>query len=145
MASSNKHLHITLDERRIIEIVIHNNSTKTAKDMVDGILLLEMILGSELFEAEVEGILTDRGPEFSLADEIENRDDGTMRTRIFYCNPTQSAQKGSLENNYEEICYICPKESDLHKLDLNVQEDVNLITSHINSFPKERLNGKTPF
>ena len=145
MASSNKHLHITLDERRIIEIVIHNNSTKTAKDMVDGILLLEMILGSELFEAEVEGILTDRGPEFSLADEIENRDDGTMRTRIFYSNPTQSAQKGSLENNYEEICYICPKESDLHKLDLNVQEDVNLITSHINSFPKERLNGKTPF
>ena len=30
MASSNKHLHITLDERRIIEIGICNNSTKTA-------------------------------------------------------------------------------------------------------------------
>ena len=30
MASSNKHLHITLDERRIIEIGIRNNSTKTA-------------------------------------------------------------------------------------------------------------------
>ena len=28
---------------------------------------------------------------------------------------------------------------------LNSQEDANLITSHINSFPKERLNGKTPF
>ena len=30
MASSNKHLHITLDERRIIEIGIRNSSTKTA-------------------------------------------------------------------------------------------------------------------
>ena len=41
--------------------------------------------------------------------------------------------------------YICPKGTDLHKLGLNGQDDANLITSHINSFPKERLNGKTPF
>ena len=30
MTSSNKHLHITLDERKIIEIGIRNNSTKSA-------------------------------------------------------------------------------------------------------------------
>ena len=30
MASSNKNLHITLDERRIIETGIHNGSTRTA-------------------------------------------------------------------------------------------------------------------
>ena len=30
MASSNKNLHITLDERKIIETGIHNGSTKTA-------------------------------------------------------------------------------------------------------------------
>ena len=29
MASSNKNLHITLDERRIIETGIHNGSTRT--------------------------------------------------------------------------------------------------------------------
>ena len=124
-------------------IIYHD--TKTAKDMVDGILLLETILGAEMFDTEVEVLLTDRGTEFTLADAIEHRNDGTMRTRIFYCDPMQSTQKGSLENNHEEIRYICPKETDLHKLGLNGQKDANLITSHINSFPKERLNGKTPF
>ena len=124
-------------------IIYHD--TKTAKDMVDGILLLETILGAEMFDTEVEVLLTDRGTEFTLADAIEHRNDGTMRTRIFYCDPMQSTQKGSLENNHEEIRYICPKGTDLHKLGLNGQDDANLITSHINSFPKERLNGKTPF
>ena len=138
MAPPHRNIHYSFT------LVIYHH-TKTTKDIVDGILLLEMILGSELFETKVEVILTDHGPEFSLADEIEHRDDGTMRTRIFYCDPMQSTQKGSLEDNHEEIRYICPKETDLHKFDLNAQEDANLITSHINSFPKERINGKTPF
>ena len=125
-------------------IIIYHD-TKDARSMLEGILLLEKILGAQMFDTEAEVLLTDRGAEFTLADEIERRDDGTMRTRIFYCDPMQSAQKGSLENNHEEIRYICPKETDLHRLGLNSQEDANLITSHINSFPKERLNGKTPF
>ena len=125
-------------------IIIYHD-TKDARSMREGILLLEKILGAQMFDTETEVLLTDRGAEFTLADEIERRDDGTMRTRIFYCDPMQSAQKGSLENNHEEIRYICPKETDLHRLGLNSQEDANLIPSHINSFPKERLNGKTPF
>ena len=125
-------------------IIIYHD-TKDARSMLEGILLLEKILGAQMFDTEAEVLLTDRGAEFTLADEIERRDDGTMRTRIFYCDPMQIAQKGSLENNHEEIRYICPKETDLHRLGLNSQEDANLITSHINSFPKERLNGKTPF
>lgn len=125
-------------------IIIYHDA-KDARSMLEGILLLEKILGAQMFDTEAEVLLTDRGAEFTLADEIERRDDGTRRTRIFYCDPMQSAQKGSLENNHEEIRYICPKETDLHKLGLNSQEDANLITSHINSFPKERLNGKTPF
>ena len=125
-------------------LVIYHDA-KDARSMLEGILLLEKILGAQMFNTEAEVLLTDRGTEFTLADEIEHRDDGTMRTRIFYCDPMQSAQKGSLENNHEEIRYICPKETDLHKLGLNGQDDANLITSHINSFPKERLNGRTPF
>ena len=69
--------------------------------------------------------MTVRGTEFTLADAIEHRNDGTMRTRIFYCDPMQSTQKGSLENNHEEIRYICPKGTDLHKLGLNGQDDVS--------------------
>ena len=48
-------------------------------------------------------------------------------------------------NNHERIRYICPKQPDLYKLGLTSQVKANLITSHINSYPKEKLNGKTPF
>ena len=66
---------------------------QTVKDslyMLDGILLLEKILGKEMFEKEVEVILTDRGSEFVLAEEAEIREDGTRRTRMFYCDSMAS-------------------------------------------------------
>ena len=126
-------------------MVIIFHTVKTAQSMYEGILLLESILGEDLFNAEVQVILTDRGSEFTMADESEMRPDGTRRTRIFYCDPMASHQKGSLENNHEMIRYICPKGTDLYSLGLVDQEAANLITSHINSFPKEKLNGKSPF
>lgn len=118
---------------------------KTSLSMYDGILLIEKILGKELFEKEVNVLLTDRGSEFTLADKIETRNDGTIRTRIFYCDPMASRQKGSLENNHLLLREICPKEVDLYKLGFDSQEKANLICSHINSYPKEKLNGKSPF
>ena len=126
-------------------MIIIYRSEKTAQAMHDGILLIESILGTDLFNAEVQVLLTDRGSEFTMADEIEKREDGTFRTRIFYCDPMRSSQKGSLENKHEEIRYICPKETDLSALGLSDQAAANLISSHINSFPKEKLNGKSPF
>ena len=38
MASSNKHLHITLDERKIIETGIFNGSTRTARKRKENVL-----------------------------------------------------------------------------------------------------------
>ena len=126
-------------------LIVIYRSEKTSQSMYEGILLLESILGPDLFNAEVQVLLTDRGSEFTMADAIENRVDGTRRTRIFYCDPMRSNQKGSLENNHEEIRYICPKETNLYALGLTGQNAANLISSHINSFPKEKLNGKSPF
>lgn len=117
---------------------------KTAANMNNGVLLLESILGEELFNLEVEVLLTDRGSEFySLAD-IESRNDGTYRTHLFYCDPLASCQKASIENKHIELRYILPKEIDLYKLGLNNQDDMNLVISHVNSAPKEKLNGKSP-
>lgn len=119
---------------------------QTVKDslhMLDGILLLEKILGKEMFEKEVEVILTDRGSEFVLAEEAEIREDGTRRTRMFYCDSMASWQKGSLENVHLLVREICPKGCDLHALGLTSQEKANLISIHINSYPKEKLHGRS--
>ena len=117
---------------------------KTAKSMVEGVDLLEKILEEDLFSEEVAIIKTDRGSEFCDAEGFEKEENESRRTRIFYCDPMASGQKGSLENNHKEIRYICPKENDLKDLGLNSQEKANLIVSHINSQSKEHLKGKSP-
>ena len=118
---------------------------KDSEHMLAGILMLEEILGPEIFSREVEILKTDRGSEFILADEAEVREDGTIRTRIYYCDPMCSHQKGSLENVHLLVREICPKDCDLLNLGLDSQEKANRISSHINSYPKEKLKGKTSF
>lgn len=118
---------------------------KTSEEMYQGILALEKVIGPETFSKEVEVLLTDRGSEFTMADQAELRQDGTRRTRIFYCDPMGSRQKGSLENNHIELRYICPKGIDLFQAGLRTQADLNVVISNVNSFQKEKLVGKTPF
>ena len=121
------------------------HDTKTAQDMLDGVNLLEEILGPELFSRYVNVLLTDRGSEFSAADDIETRSDSACRTRVFYCDPMGSSQKGSLENKHIELRYILPNEVDLRAIGLTGQEPLNLCWSHVNSFAKEKLQGRTEF
>lgn len=119
--------------------------SKTAETMKSGIDTLDdCILGHSVFEKYVAVLLTDRGSEFSAADTIEIRPDETRRTRLYFCDPMQSGQKGSLENKHEMLRYICPKETDLRAIGLVNQDALNLALSHINSSPLESLNGKSP-
>ena len=118
--------------------------TKTSEDMLKGIDILDELLSPLRGDCSFV-ILTDRGSEFIKADEGENRKDGSKRFNIFYCDPMCSHQKGSLENNHEELRYILPKNTDLYFLGFDSQEKANLITSNINSAKKEHLKGKSPF
>lgn len=120
------------------------HESRTAQSMKEGVDLLESILTTPIFQKYVNVLLTDRGPEFSLANEMELSANGTRRTRVFYCDPMQSGQKGTLENKHIELRYILPKETNLYSLGLTSQNDLNLILSHINSSPLEKLCGKSP-
>ena len=75
---------------------------------------------------------------------METAEDGTRRTRVFYCDPMQSGQKGTLENKHVELRYVLPKGTDLRNLGLRGQSDLNLVVSHVNSAPVEKLGGKSP-
>ena len=112
--------------------------------MKQGVDLLESILGPEVFRKYVHVLLTDRGSEFSLAEEMEHSTDGTRRTRVYYCDPMQSGQKGTLENKHIELRYNLPKGTDLRALGLTDQTALNLALCHVNSAPVEVLGGKTP-
>ena len=126
----------------IIFAILHNS--KTAESMKQGVDLLESVLGTEVFRKYVHILLTDRGSEFSAADAMEIGPDCTRRTRVFYCDPMQSGQKGSLENKHIELRYILPKGTDLRALGLIDQDALNIVLSHVNSAPVEKLGGKSP-
>ena len=117
---------------------------KTALSMTEGVDLLESVLGQDLFRKYLHVLLTDRGPEFTNAEGMETDTDGSKRTNVFYCDPMQSGQKGSLENKHIELRYILPKGTDLRALGLTGQDALNLVISHVNSAPVEKLGGKSP-
>ena len=60
----------------LIFCVLH--PLKDSDHMRQGILLLESVLGKEIFTREVMVLKTDRGSEFTLGDEIEFRPDGSQ-------------------------------------------------------------------
>ena len=104
--------------------------------------MLYEALGAELFSTVFTVILTDNGSEFLDPVSLEeNDDDGSLRTRIFFCDPNCSYQKGMLEKNHEYIRYILPKGSSFDSL---MPEDVRLMLNHINSASRDSLNAKTP-
>ena len=117
---------------------------KTASAMLSGVCRLEEVLTPALFRRYVHVLLTDRGSEFTAAQAMETASDGSRRTRVFFCDPMQSGQKGTLENKHVELRYILPKQTDLRGLGLAGQDDLNLVLSHVDSAPVESLGGKSP-
>ena len=103
---------------------------------------LTEILGITLFRKTFPVILTDNGPEFKNPDAIEKMVDGRRRTYVFYCDPYVSNQKARLEKNHEYIRYVIPKGKSMYSY---VQQDMNLLASHINSTARDSMNGNTPF
>lgn len=87
-------------------------------------------------------VLTDNGPEFSKPELIEEDEHGEILTRVFYCHPLASWEKGDCENNHAMIRRILPKGSSFSNL---TQEKVDLMMNHINSYPRPQYNGKTPY
>ena len=103
---------------------------------------LEKRMGTYEFLSVFEYILTDRGSEFGDPVALETGLDEIQRTSIYYCDPMRSGQKGGLEQAHTMLRMVLPKGTSFEFL---TQWDVNLIVNHINSTPRESLNGSTPY
>ena len=85
-------------------------------------------------------ILTDNGGEFARVDDIEM--DVRGESKLFFCDPNRSDQKGRIEKNHTLIRDILPKGTFFDNL---TQEDINLVCSHVNSVKRAALNGKSAY
>lgn len=116
----------------------HNDS----QSVIDAFALLWTLAGPDLFRRLFSLLLTDNGSEFSNPLALENAPDGTPRSRLFYCDPCASWQKGRVERNHEFLRLVLPKGTSFDNL---TQTDVNRVLSHVNSYSRPALNDKAPF
>ena len=91
---------------------------------------LTELLGIELFQKLFKVILTDNGHEFQDRQSLEYSKNDEVRTRIYYCDPNRSDQKGALEKNHEYIRYVLPKGTSFEKM---TDKTTLLLLNHINS------------
>lgn len=103
---------------------------------------LEEGLGIERFKRLFKVFLTDNGSEFKNVDALELNSELVMRTRVYYCDPMASWQKGRLEKNHEYIRYVIPKGTNLNQY---TTDDIILLMNHINSTKRKSLNGNSPY
>ena len=114
----------------------------TAAAVVNALDLVEAAVGTDTFRDVFEVILTDNGTEFTNIAGMERSIKGGQRTKIFFCEPNHSNEKGSCENNHKLIRYVIPKGTSLEQF---TQEDISLMMNHINSYARKALFGKTPY
>ena len=113
----------------------------TSQTVIDRFNWMFDLLGVERFKVLFPVILTDNGSEFSNPNALELSENGERRTYIFYCDPHSSWQKPNVELNHEFIRKILPKGVSMNGLE---QTDADLMMSHINSYSREKLGGKSP-
>lgn len=67
---------------------------------------------------------------------------GEKRCKVYYCDPSRSDQKGRCEKNHVELRRVMPKKTVFRFL---TQADVSLTASHVNSYTRSILDGRTPY
>ena len=132
-------IHFVKTELMLAYIRDHNDSAS----VIERFGYLREKLGLENFQKIFPVLLLDNGSEFSNPNMIEyDFDAGKHCTRVFYCDPQQSQQKGSAERNHEFIRQIIPKGRSMDHL---CQKDISLMMDHINSYRRESLGWKSPY
>ena len=134
---------LTLLFRNYNFMLIFLMENKTMECVEKVFINIRKIIGHDEFKRLFEVILTDNGSEFFNPISIEaDYKTGEVLANVFYCDPSASYQKGSIEKNHEYIRYVIPKGNSFNHL---TQEDCNLLASHINSTSRIILNNKTPY
>ena len=122
----------------ILAFLRNDNTARTVQEVIDW---LYDSLGKDIYCNLFPVILTDRGGEFSNPTAIERDADDKLRSLVFYCDPGAPYQKGGIEVCHEMIRRILPKGSSFDDLQ---QQDIDLMSSHINSYKREKLNNRSP-
>ena len=134
---------LTLYWRKTHFMMIFLLESQTTDEVTQVFEYLQQELLKDDYKKLFSIILTDNGHEFFDVLNIEcNHKTGEQISKVFYCDPHESWQKGGIEKNHELIRYVLPKGTSFEKL---TQDDCYILANHINSLCRKSLNNKCPF
>lgn len=127
---------MTLTERKTRFEIIFKLKGKTSKEVVNKFNKMKEFMKSN-YDKIFKSITTDNGSEFS--DFLNIIKD--TKTKIYFCHPYCSGEKGTNERHNGIIRYFIPKGSLIENYSY---KDINKIAEWMNNYPRKILNYKTP-
>lgn len=129
----NKKLLLVLSERKTREETVLLLQDKSAESVVQALDHLERRYG-KLFPVLFKTITVDNGTEFSDCAGIERSCIGEgRRTKVYYCHPYSSCERGTNENINRMIRRFYPKGTSFAKV---TQKALNEMCEWINTYPR---------
>lgn len=130
---------IVLTERLTRKEIILKSKDKTAISTVQLLNRLERYLGKD-FRKIFQSITVDNGSEFNRFDLMEQSClSSKKRTKIYYCHPYSSWERGSNENQNRMIRRFIPKGTSIQSYSA---ADLKAIEDYINTYPRKILGYK---
>lgn len=129
---------LVLTERKTRDEIIFKLPNGTAEAVVDAIDRLERKWGA-MFKEVFRTITVDNGSEFAYCAELERSilNKGEQRTKVYYCHPYSSWERGTNEVTNKMIRRKVPKGTDL---DGKTDEEIAEIEDWVNNYPR-RIHG----
>lgn len=125
---------LVLTERKTRHELLFKMPDRTCLSTVKCLDKLERRLGRKSFKEIFKTITVDNGAEFMDYEGITKHN----RTKLFYCHPFCSGERGSNENQNKLIRRWIPKGDDIG---LYSDHEIRLIQDWINALPRKLFNG----
>lgn len=130
---------LVLSERMTREEIVIKIANKKSISVIKALNGIERKLGSRKFRETFKTITCDNGVEFLDFNGIEKSIQTKIpRTKVYYCHPYSSWERGTNENINKMIRRFIPKGADISKYN---PRDIAKIQEWINNYPRKILKG----
>jgi IS30 family transposase len=127
-----------LTERKTRYEIIYKAKDKTTLSLIKFLDKLEKT-HRKVFPCVFKTITVDNGTEFSNCAAMEQSSiyKNKLRTKVYYCHPCSSYERGSNENQNSFIRRFLPKGTEFEPI---TQKRIDDIANYINTYPRELLD-----
>ena len=140
VCGSSKATLLVLTERLTRKEIIIPMSNQKMESVIYSLNVLEHQYG-KTFKKIFKTITVDNGKEFQDYKAMEKSRYGkSKRTKIYYCHPYCSSERGTNERINREIRRLIPKGSDLSKY---TKEQIKIVENWVNNYPRQIFNFMT--